>query len=475
MSASSNARWVAITQLVKVGSQLVNMFVLTRLLTPSDYGLMAMAGVATNLAFILRDMGTAAAIIQKAELSQKEKSSVFWLNLAIGILLMLGLWALAPALSIFLSEGELTPILWTLALSFPIAASSAAHQALLERDSKFKLIAAVESSASVLALGVALMMAYSGYGVWSLVGQALIMTMITTLLLWKISSWRPSLMVDAQALKSVFAFSGSMAGYQLTSYVFRNADSLVIGRMLGAGVLGIYSLAYKLMLFPVQNISWIATRALFPVMSRMQNEKAGIFELCLKALVFVSFVTAPLMMGLSASSEVFVNAAFGSQWRPMAELIMPLAFVGYLQVIVGVTGPVFMALGKTRLLFMLAIANAVVHLAAYMAGAQVAGAIGVAYGYLIASALMAIPTFILCARSTKGSNAKFIAALAPSIIGGALVYLVVKLIGFYLDIQDSHHMLATMIVVGGLLYITYSWLFQKTALQHVKSLVLKRV
>lgn len=475
MSAVSNARWVAITQAVKIGSQLVNMLVLTRLIVPSEYGLMAMAGIATNLAMLLRDMGTAAAIIQKETVSQQTATSIFWFNVVMGLLLCLLTAALAPLLAVVFKAPALTHVLWWLSLTFPIASSVAAHQAMLERASNFRAIATIESIASFLALVAALVAAVYGLGVYSLVIQALVAGIVSSVLIWRKSAWRPDFSVHLGELKGIFGFSGNMAGYQLTSYLFRNADAFIIGRYLGAAVLGIYSLAYKVMLFPVQNISWVASRALFPVMSRMQGNTVEMGALFLRVLSFLSFVTAPLMFGLMASADQFTAVAFASRWASMADILAFMALVGYLQVIVGATGPVLMALGRTDILFKLAIFGAVVHLLCFAVGVRFGG-VGVAIGYVIASLVVAPVTFWLTAKLLTMPGAQIVKAIRASLAGALVMVAMIELIKHLAPASCTQAQLLTMFVLAGVLgYSLFSMLQQREQFGSLKVLVkLKR-
>lgn len=451
MSAAANARWIALTQVVKIASQLVNMFVLTRLIAPSEYGLMAMAGVATNLAFVLRDMGTAAAIIQKAEVSDADTSSVFWLNVAGGTLLMVLLFATAPLLADTFHETRLTEILWVLAFSFPIAASSTVHQALLERVSRFRLVAAIESVSSLLALVVALVLAYRGLGVWSLVAQALLTAACTTILMWWSSPFRPKAVIDREALRGVFKFSGSMAGHQLASYLFRNSDSFIVGKMLGSTVLGNYSLAYKLMLFPVQNISWVAVRSLFPVMSRRQDDIPYMAGLTLRSLKLVSFISAPIMFGVAGVSDLFVEAFLGPKWSLVGGILTFLAMVGYVQVISSIASPVLMAMGKSDWLFRMSMVGTPLHIAAYIIGAMADGARGLSIAYLVAAIMMAAPGFYLSGKLLSIKLRAFVISLLPSVLSGLAMALGLQLARQHLP-QYSGHLLFVLLVGAGILF-----------------------
>lgn len=399
MNAAANVTWVGVAQGVRILSQFGNMLVLARFLPPSEYGLMAMAAVVTNLALLFRDLGTAAAIIHREQLSEATKTSVFWLNLAMGCMIAAVVAGGSPFIAQAFQAPALAQVLCALALVFPLASSSAVHQALLERASAFRTVARIESVSAAAALGAAIVAAWLGAGVYSLVLQAVLIAALTTLQLWIASDWRPNGRPRLAELKDLFHFSGHMTAYQLISYLFRNADAMVVGRMLGASALGAYSMAYKLMLFPVQNITWAAARALYPVMSRQQSAIDEMGRLFLRSIGYVSFITAPLMVGMFVLRELFVELAFGAPWARVADILFWLAPVGYLQSIVGTTGPVFMAQGRTGLLMRLAIYGAALHVTAFVVGAHW-GVNGVAACYLAASILNAAPTLHLALRAT---------------------------------------------------------------------------
>lgn len=383
---------------------------------------MAMAVIATNLGLILRDLGTSAAVIQKDSISQDELATAFWASLIQGSVIFVALIVFSPAISHFFDQPKLTSILLLLSISFPIASAGSIHQAILERRSEFKAVATIETSGSMVALCVALCLAWFGFGVYSLVGQALTLATITTGLLWIKSRWRPNLNYSKSDFQKLFSFSSGMTGYQLASYAFRNADSLIVGKILGATAAGVYSLANRIMLFPVQNISWATTRALFPTMSRLQNDTKALKSLFLISTRNVTFLCAPLMFGLAATSDIFIKSTLSEKWHEISLLMPYLSFVGFIQVSTGVTGPVFMATGKTRLLFILAIINAITHVAAYWLGASHSGNVGVAIAYLAASMIIAMPTTILCNRQLRINTFEYFRIFLPPTIGGVVVY-----------------------------------------------------
>lgn len=415
MSVVRNVKWVAVAQAAKVISQLANIFVLARILPPSDYGVMAIATVASNLALLIRDMGTASNIIQKPEIDHSTINAVFWLNIIMGLCICIGLVTFAPYLASVFRSDELTTVLWIIAPTFLISSSSAIHQALLERDSKFKLIAGIEGFAALLAIAVSITSALLGFGVYSLAFQVFVQALSVTLLLWYFASWIPTLNPQFSKLKELMNFSANMAGYQMVSFAFRNADAIIIGRFLNSALLGVYSMAYKLMLFPIQNISWITTRAIFPLLSRVQDNMDEVRKLYLNAIMGVSFLTAPLMMLLFVTRVDFIQLALGEKWNLIPGLLTYMTAIGYLQAISGTTGPVFMALGKTAFLFKFGIFGALLHILLFIFGAKF-GIVEVVQCYLLACLVVTILTFYFAHQAINLPLKKMLPSIGWSLV-----------------------------------------------------------
>ena len=461
MTAASNSKWAAVGQSARILSQLANIFILARILPPSDYGLMAMAGVATNLALLLRDMGTAAAVVQKDELDHHIINAVFWLNIAMGLTIAIILVATSPLIANVFKTPTLVGVLCSLAIAFPLSSSSAVHQALLERHSQFKRLALIDVTCAILAMAGAVAAAIYGLGVYSLVIQSILTAGLTTLFLWLNSTWRPSADVQLSRLKELFAFSSNMAGFQLVNYFFRNADSIVVGRLLGQSALGIYSIAYKIMLMPVQNITWVSSRAIFPVMSRQQNDIPAMAELYLKTVRTISFLAAPIMAGIFAARHDFVQLALGSQWSMVATLLGVMAPIGYLQSINASAGPVFMAQGKTSMMLKLGIYSAIVHIFAFIIGCKW-GIQGVAWSYLIASISVIMPTLYVVQKALTLHIFDTAKAILPSALTAIFAAIVVLL--FQQSVMQTKYLTVNLLMqflVGTSVYLSILYFFLK--------------
>lgn len=453
MSTIRSARWVALSQGSRVAIQLAGLVVLARLLPAADYGLMAMATVVTNFALLLRDLGTAAAIIQKTDLREETKATVFWLNVMMGVLLSLMLFVCAPLIARYFAAAELVPVLSMLSIALPLASSGAVHQALLERRSAFRALTGIEIGSSLAGLLAAIVAALSGAGVYSFVIQAILTAGLSSMLLWIVSGWRPTTLPSWRELHGLMGFSGNLTLFNFINYFSRNADGMIVGRYLGAAALGSYSLAYKLMLFPVQNVTLAVSRALYPVLSRQQNAPEVMARLYLRTVCLIALVTAPLMVGLLVVREPFVRVVFGQGWPMVPEILAWLAPTGFVQSIVSSTGTVFMARGRTHVMAWLGTFNAILTVTAFALGVQF-GVIGVAAFYFAANVIHAIPCLYFAMRTLESSPKSLLKAIAVPVASALLMGLGVAVLqGLFSPPHVGDFTgLAMSVVAGGLMY-----------------------
>ncbi|MEH8204264.1 MOP flippase family protein [Aeromonas veronii] len=469
MSLTSNVKWVALSKAVQICLQLISLTVLTRLLAPSEYGLMAMATVVTNFTLIVRDLGTAAAIIQRKELDQVIKSTVFWLNIMMGASIALVIFISSPLIAYSFNEPALTPLLLWLSLSFPIASLGTAQQALLERESHFRKVASIEIYASAIALIVALGMAYQGFGVYSLAGQTLATCSISTFLLWRSAHWRPSFIFAKSQLRQLFGFSGNLTTFNMINYFSRNSDSMIIGHYFSAAVLGAYSLAYRLMLFPLQSLTSVVSRSLYPLMSRRQDDPEQIKAMYLKVLAFIASITAPMMAGLAVLRDPFVVITFGAQWTLVPPILLWLAPTGFVQSIISTTGSVFMAHGKTQLLMKLGVLSAILQVGAFLIGGQY-DVQTLALLYLIANIINAFPAMYFTMRVVNGSLLEVAQRLFAPLFCSSLMVVALLAATHYSSaiLSNQHPVIFTgNIILGVFVYLISYRLFFAKQMAHV--------
>jgi PST family polysaccharide transporter len=255
--------WTGTSQFIRLLLQLGITAILARLLTPTDFGLLAMVVVFTNLVMIFRDFGLTAALIQRKGVTEEHLSSSFWINILTGLLLAFLLAALAPVIAYFYGEDRLTLIIIVLASTFFISSFGIVQTALFTKELNFKPLAVIEILAVAISGTIAVFMAFSGFGVWSLVWQQVISSFVIVISLWTLSSWRPKILFQWQRVKELLGFGLNLTGFSFVNYFNRNLDNLLIGKFLGSASLGFYNLAYQLLLFPLSNISSVIGRVMF--------------------------------------------------------------------------------------------------------------------------------------------------------------------------------------------------------------------
>jgi PST family polysaccharide transporter len=351
-----------------------------------------MAQVVIGFAGLFRDIGASAAIVRQKDLDDDLLTSLFWLNLGMGLSVTLACCLSAPFVARFYNEPALPPVFQALSLYFVISAASSVHANLMNRNFQFKRAAAVELLAAAASLIVAVLSAVLGAGVWSLVTGWLASAVVMSALFILLSPWRPKLRFSGRQLRPIMGFGLNLSGFNTVTYFSRNADNLLIGKYLGAAPLAYYNFAYTLMLYPLQTITWNLGRVLFPAFSQMQDDPERFGRAYLRSCATIAFVTFPLMAGASALAPEFIAVLLGRNWGPVAPVLRILAPVGMVQSISALTTYIYLATGKTNVMFRWGLASTGLTLAGFVIGLRW-GIGGVASAYAIVTLLTLVPTF----------------------------------------------------------------------------------
>ncbi|WP_349985205.1 lipopolysaccharide biosynthesis protein [Stenotrophomonas sp. WHRI 8082] len=404
MSAFSNARWVALAQGSKILAQVAVVFVLARLMSPAEYGAVAMATIVTSFAMLFRDMGVSSAVIQRPDLTEVTKQAAFRIATFGGIAIAAFVCMAAPMASAYFRTPVLLPVLLLISVAFPLSGLTSVHQALLERDSLFRVVARIEVVSNISGVIAAITTALLGGGVFSLAALVVVTAALNSIQFFWAVTWRPKRVVSVALLeyRQVLSFSANVIGFNFVNYFARNSDSLIIGRLYSPAVLGAYSLAYRIMLFPLQSLTFVATRALFPVLTLRYREGQPLAGPYLDVVRAIALVVAPLMAGLFILRESIVPLVFGEGWGLVITLLAWFAPTGFLQSIMSVSGVVFMAVNQPRLLFRLGIFGAILQVAAFALAAP-DGVERMAQYYLVANIVNFVPVIYLCTKVVGAS------------------------------------------------------------------------
>lgn len=449
--------WTGAARSARLLLQFAATVVLARLLTPEDFGLVAMITVLTSFALLFGELGFSAALIQRPELSEAHRSSVFWLTLGLGALLSVAVFAAAPAVAGFYREPQLEPLTRVVAVHFLLAALKVVQVAVVTRAMRFRALGAVEVSATLAGAAVGIGAALAGHGVWSLVAQLLATTAVESAGLWLTSGWRPRARFDPAAIRELLPFSGNLVGFSTVNYWLRNADNLLIGRFVGSAGLGIYERAYQVMMLPVSQASGVLTRVMFPTLSRIQGEPERVKELYLRAVRAISLLTFPMMLGLLVVADHFVLAVFGSRWSEVTPILRILCGVGMLQSVTSTAGWLFQSQGRTDWMFRWGLVSGAVTLAAFAIGI-VWGVRGVAIAYAIRSLLLAGPSFAIPGRLVGLGLPEVLRALAGTF--ACALAMAVALFGLRALLPPGLPPLAALsleVAAGVALYAALAW------------------
>ncbi|MFA5393564.1 MAG: MOP flippase family protein [Candidatus Ratteibacteria bacterium] len=465
--------WSGTSRIIRLLFQLGITAILARLLTPNVFGLLAMVIVFTNLVAIFSDFGLAAALVQRKGLTEEHLSSCFWINISVGFLLAFLLAALAPAIAYFYGEDRLILIVVVLSSTFFISSFGIVQTALFTKELNFRPLAIVEILAVVISGTAAVILAFSGFGVWSLVWQQVIFSLVTVIFLWSFSGWRPRILFKRQRAKELFRFGFNLTGFNFVNYFNRNLDNFLIGKFLGSVPLGFYNLAYQLLLFPISNISQVIGRIMFPGLSTIQDDKNSVRYAYTRATRYIATVTFPLMTGLLVLAHQFILVVFGPQWERSIFLVQILALVGLMQSIGTLNGTIYQSQGRTDIQFHVGIIFAVVTAFSFIIGLR-GNVEGVTIAYAIASFLLAYPSFAIPFKLIDLKFSYFFKQFKSIFLATAGMGIIVFTTRVFLEntwgISDLVTLLST-IVVGAVSYAGLLFVLDKSLYHEIFRLI----
>jgi len=424
--------WSATLQIARLLMQILISAILARLLTPSDFGLIAMVTVFSSFVAIFSDFGLTSAIIQKKEVSDEALSSTFWISVGLGALLTIALAAFAPLIAAFYSEPRLTPLIVLLSTTFFIASFGNVQSALLTKSMNFKALAVIGICALGISGPISIFLAFSGYGVWSLAWNVVLFTFITVVLTWIYSRWVPHFSLGLQHVKGLLGFGMNLTGFSFVNYFGRNLDNLLIGRFLGPTPLGFYNLAYNLLLFPLSNISDVVGRVMFPALSKIQHDKRIVREAYITSNRHIAAISLPLMMWLVITAPQLVRVVFGMKWVSAIVLVQILAITAAQQSIVANAGWIYLSQGRTDVMLKVSTVATIITAISFAVGLRW-GVVGVAIAYTIASYSLAYPLNAVPFRLIDLKVRHFFAYLLPIVLATLIFGVVAFLVRIFLE------------------------------------------
>jgi PST family polysaccharide transporter len=429
----------------QLGSQLVSLAalaVLYRLLEPGDFGLLGMAVPLVMIPRMLSTMGLAVATVQREQLEESQLTHIFWLGLKMGLVAaaataLMG-WALAPVYG----DPRLVELCSWLAGTSLLVALGLVHQALLERKMLLGRLVAIRVAGQLLGVVAAVVAAFDGWGVWSLVIQQYVEITVTSVLAWFVESWRPGAPGAGSPAEGLTRLGGSYSLSSMLFYLGQNLDKILIAVMfgsteLGRQALGMYSQAYQLMMKPVHLVSSPVTGVMLPALSRAWPDRRLHATMASGFYAFVATILLPAGIGLAIVAPDVMTVLGGEKWQQAGWLLSALAPVILVQGLINITGSLLVSAGKTRVLLFASLLITVLEAqaigVAYLLGGQYLGETpwgqvrGIALGLSLVMVLVVFIPYMVFAFRTVGNQAgnmlrRLVFPLVASGVMGISVY-----------------------------------------------------
>ena len=367
-------------QLARFALQFLGLVFLARLLSPQDYGLIAMVTAIIGVGEVVRDFGLSSAAVQSDTFNTAQRSNLFWINAAIGVLLATTCFACAGPIADWYGHPTLRAIVQALSVTFLFNGMATQYRASLNRDLRFGKLAACDTGAQALALAIAIGLAVTGAGFWSLVAQQLVQSAALLVLLVVMGAWLPRRYDRTQTVREHLRFGWALMATQLLGYVSRNVDNVIIGQRFGAGPLGVYSRAYQLLLLPLNQLNAPSTTVALPLLSRSRSDRELYNHRLLRGQSIMVILLCCVFGFAGGEAPQVVALLFGPRWASVAPLFAILAFAGGFQAVSYATYWVFLSRAKTGSNLVFSTVSRAVVIASLFVGAHW-GPEGVAIGY----------------------------------------------------------------------------------------------
>ncbi len=470
--ATSGALWSAASRVIQLVVQLGTTFVLTRLLGAEDFGQLAMVMTLSGFVAVFAELGFSAAIVHEQEMSPEQLSTIFWFNVAVGFGLTIAVFVAAPLVADFYHIAALTDIARVMSTTFFIAAPSVVPRALLVKRMRFGLLARIDVVVSILSAGVALVLSSLGFGVWSLVLSNLTNGVVATVLAFFAAGWVPRIEVRPDAVGGIVRYGTWLTGFNGINYWLRNADNLLIGRVLGATPLGLYNRAYVLMLLPINQVIGVLTSVMFATLASVKDERPRVAAIYLRATGAIAVLAFPMMVGLCAVAEPFIITLFGEKWRGMIQVLRILCPVGLIQATTNPLGWIYTSQGRTDSLFRWGIGAGLLIVVALALGVWLGSIEAVAWAYLVANVLLwPIEIWVPC-RMIDVRLSQVVRAVSGPLGASAIMGAAVVVVGHELGSRASAPVvLCVQVAVGVAVYLGVAFLTRLNALSDVLGLL----
>ena len=454
------------------------MVVLSRLLLPAEFGLFVLGLSIAGAVTYIRSFGVDAALIQRQDTFDRRVSSTAFAILSIsGVLLFAAFYLVAPLIAGIFPEPSLLPVIRTLGLSIIIGTVSKVPLAQIEKRLEFRKVAVAEICGRLGFTAVAIALAFAGFGVWSLVTAYLTRQAITATAIWRSSGWQPLLSFDRSIAKELVGFGKFIVGSSMLRYLQSNLDKMILGRILGAGAVGLYGLAFNIANLANSQVVQPLRAVMFPTFSQLQDDRKALKRAFLKSVKYIVILAAPLSVGLVFLAPEFVTIVYTERWIGAAKPMQILACYGLIRSISDAAIPLFRAIGLPQTDFGLMLMH-VVLIAALMAPAvTLLGTEGAAVAMLLSGVIVSGVMIRRLHNAIRVTAAEMFKALRPGFLGASVLGLFLSGLKLSVDLLATPlgpWALPLAIAICAPIYLGCLWLVDREGLVALGSLLRMR-
>ncbi|WP_314139195.1 lipopolysaccharide biosynthesis protein [uncultured Plantibacter sp.] len=361
--ATRSIGWIIVERWSSRVLTLVVIAILTRLLSPADFGLVSMATVVIALLQVFVESGFVTVLVQKKELGEKDASTAFWTSVALSILIYAALFFAAPLLAGLFGEPQLIDVLRVLGLSLPVSSLSQVPAALLQRSFGFRSLAIRQVGGALCGSIVAVVIAFAGGGVWALVAQTLVTSAASVIILWTATTWRPRLEFSFTSLRAMWAMGLRIIGIGLLDATQQNIDKLIVGAFFSTEVLGYYYLAQRLGSILVELVTTVMSRVTLTTFSKVQDDLPRLNRIFLQMTFASAAIGVPIFGLVAVLATQIVPFAFGPGWEATVPLLWLLSAGWAFGAVMYFDRSAFLAIGRADVALWVAILQNIVGVA----------------------------------------------------------------------------------------------------------------
>ncbi len=462
--------WTSFQRFSKMGIEFISGIILARLLTPFDYGCIGMLAIFMSLSDAFIEGGFGSALIQKKNPTQTDYSTIFYWNMCMACVLYTILFFSAPAISSFYEIPVLCDVLRVQGLILFIYAFNIIQRNQLKKKMNFKLLAIVSLVATFVSLTVTILMAYNGYGVWSLVAQNLIIAFIPSLVFWFYVRWRPLWTFSWKSFRELFSFGVYMFMTHLINTFFSKLQALLIGKLYSPATLGYYSKASGLEAIASRSISSVLTQITYPLYAMVQDDKPAMVSMIKRLTTSISYITFPLMFLLILIAKPLFVLLYSDRWLPCVPYFQVLCLVGISTCLQAVNLQTIAAIGKSRTMFNWTLVKRGVGSSFMIGGLVFYGMKGFLFGVVVYNWFCYFVNIRLVSIHIGYKWQQQLLDLAPVTIASTIIFAICYILGWVLNLGLYADGIVKTILFA-VLYMGWSFLFKPQSFLYVQGLI----